>query len=246
MRDIDENAFLEALKNGVARTTNLIAKATDYHGGPVMTEYLLTADIAREFIEQDYPVTVECHNRMFVTAITRLKAAQPRKRLRSKRTDVAVIDAGLIPLALIEVKIRVKKLRAIKGDLDKITTTMSLLKANCAAKVIGAVVFQVHIAGTKNRTYAAEFKAAVEKVEKRLHAELALYAPSRPDFRFTMHPLQSDDGGIVEREIEGFGDEAAWGAHGHATRYHVIIIRSTRPVPPSTGPFEDLRRQSNE
>jgi hypothetical protein len=246
MRDIDENAFLEALKDGVARTTNLIAKATDYHGGPVMTEYLLTADIAREFIERDYPVAVECHNRMFVNAITGLKAAQPRKLLRSKRTDVAVIEDGLIPLALIEVKIRVKKLRAIKGDLDKITTTMSLLKANFAATVIGAVVFQVHIAGTKNRTHAAEFKAAAEKVEKRLQAELASYAPSRPDFRFTMHPLQSDDGGIVEREIEGFGDEAAWGAHGHATRYHVIIIRSTRPVPPPTGPFEDLRRQSNE
>jgi hypothetical protein len=95
-----------------------------------MTEYLLTADIAREFTERDYPVTVECHNRMFVNAITGLKAAQPRKLLRSKRTDVAVIDAGLIPLALIEVKIRVKKHRAIKGDLDKITNTMSLLKAN--------------------------------------------------------------------------------------------------------------------
>jgi hypothetical protein len=149
MRDIEKNAFLEALKHGVARTANLIATATDYHGGPVMTEYLLTADIAREFIERDYPVTVECHNRMFVNAMTGLKAARPGKLLRSKRTDVAIVELGLIPLALIEVKIRVKKLRAIKGDLDKITTTMSLLKANFAAKVIGAVVFQVHIPGTK-------------------------------------------------------------------------------------------------
>ena len=40
MRDIDEKAFLEALKNGVARTTNLIAKATDYHGGPALTQVL--------------------------------------------------------------------------------------------------------------------------------------------------------------------------------------------------------------
>jgi hypothetical protein len=246
MSDINENAFLEALKHGVARTTNLIAKATDYHGGPVMTEYLLTADIAREFIERDYPVTVECHNRMFVNAMTGLKAAQPRKLLRSKRTDVAILEDRLIPLALIEVKIRVKKLNAIKGDLDKITTTMSLLKANFAAKVIGAIVFQVHIPGARNRTYAAEFKSAVVKLEKRLQAELDSYAPSRLDFRFTMHPLQSDDGGIVEREIEGHGEEAAWGTDGHATRYHVIIIRSARPVPPSTGSFEDLRRQSNE
>jgi hypothetical protein len=246
MRDIDENAFLEALKHGVARTTNLIAKATDYHGGPVMTEYLLTADIAREFIERDYPVTVECHNRMFVNAMTGLKAAQPRKLLRSKRTDVAIVEVGLIPLALIEVKIRVKKLHAIKGDLDKITTTISLMKARFAARVIGAVVFQVHIPGTRNRTYAADFKSAAEKVESALKAELAAYAPSRPDFRFTMHPLQSDDGGIVDRDIEGFGDEAAWGAHGHATRYHAIIIRSTRPVPPSTGSFEDLVRDRDE
>jgi len=246
MRDIDENDFLEALKHGVARTTNLIAEATDYHGGPVMTEYLLTADIAREFIERNYPVAVEYHNRMFVNAMTGLKTSQPRKLLRSKRTDVAIIDAGLIPLALIEIKIRVKKLNAIKGDLEKITTTMSLLKANFASKLIGAVVFQVHIPGARNRTYAADFKSAAEKVEKSLQAELSSYAPSRPDFRFTMHPLQSDDGGVVEREIEGYGEESAWGAHGHATRYHAIIIRSTRPVPPSTGSFADLRRQRDE
>ena len=246
MRDIDENKFLEALRSGVARTTNLIAKATDYHGGPVMTEYLLTADIAREFIERDYPVTVECPNRMFVNAMTGLKAAQPRKVFRSKRTDVAIIGDGLIPLALIEVKIRVRKLHAIKGDLDKITTTISLMKARFAAKVIGAVVFQVHIPGTRSRTYAREFRAAAEKVEAALKAELEVYAASRRDFSFVIHPLQSDDGGIVEREIEDDGEEKAWGAHGHATRYHVIIIRSTRPVPPSTGAFEDLVRDRDE
>lgn len=88
--DIDENAFLEALTHGVARTSNLIAQATDYRY-PVMTESLLTGDIAREFIERGYPVTVECHNRMFVNAMTGLKAAQPRNLLRSKRTDVADI-----------------------------------------------------------------------------------------------------------------------------------------------------------
>lgn len=73
----------------------------------------------------------------------------------------------MIPLALIEVKIRVKRVHPIKGYLDKITT-MSLLKAGVAAKVIGAVVFQVHMPGTRNRTYAAEFKAATEKVENAL------------------------------------------------------------------------------
>lgn len=57
MREIDENQFLEVLRSGVARTTDLIAKATDYHGGPVMTEYLVTADIARECIEKGWPVT---------------------------------------------------------------------------------------------------------------------------------------------------------------------------------------------
>ncbi len=219
MRDIDENKFLEALRSGVARTTNLIAKATDYHGGPVMTEYLLTADIAREFIERDYPVTVECPNRMFVNPMTGLKAAQPRKVLRSKRTDVAIIGDGLIPLALIEVKIRVRKLRAVKGDLNKITTTISLLKAAFAARVIGAVVFQVHIPGTGNRIYADDFKTAAEKVESALRAELDTYAQSRSGFSFEMHPLQSADGGIVGREVEEDGDELAWGAHGHATRY---------------------------
>lgn len=246
MTEIDEKDFLEALKRGVARTTHLIAKTTDYRGGPVMTEYLLTADISREFIEQEYPVTVEYPNRDFVNVRTGLKAAQPRKVLRSKRTDVAIVADGLIPLALIEVKIRVKKLRAIKLDLDKIATTISLLKANFAAKVIGAVVFEVHIRGTRSRSYEADFKSAALAVESALKAELDIYAKSRQDFRFTIHPLQTDDGGIFEREIEGFGEDAAWGAHGHATRYHAIIIRSTRPVLPHTGSFEDMKRLSNE
>jgi hypothetical protein len=48
MRDeMTESDLLSLLCSGVKRSSDLIAQITDYHGGPVTTEYILTSDIAR-------------------------------------------------------------------------------------------------------------------------------------------------------------------------------------------------------
>lgn len=73
IRAMQEDEVLEALAKGVRRTSDLIRQAAEYHGGAVRTEYLLTADIAREFIERHFQVKVECLNRSLVNALTRSK-----------------------------------------------------------------------------------------------------------------------------------------------------------------------------
>ncbi|RWE85333.1 MAG: hypothetical protein EOS63_01450 [Mesorhizobium sp.] len=139
---MQEDEVLEALAKGVRRTSDLIRQATEYHGGAVRTEYLLTADIAREFIERHFQVRVECLNRSLVNALTRSKGTAPSKLLRSKRIDVAVVESDLIPLAIVEVKIGVSKLTRLKGDLEKISTTLALMQPKFASRAVGALVFQ--------------------------------------------------------------------------------------------------------
>ncbi len=197
-------------------------------------------------MEGGHPTKVEAKNRELVNAMIALQSARPGLLLGSKRTDIAIVEDNVIPLILLEIKIGVKKLRAIKVDLDKIPTTIGLMKARFAANVIGASVFQLHISGTQGRIHAPDFLAAAVKTESALNAELETYAGSRPGFGFQMHPLQPPDGGIVERDIDFDGQEMSWGEHGHAARYHAVIIRSTRPVPPETGTFEDLIRDRDE
>jgi hypothetical protein len=45
--EMDGSRLLSALRKGVQRSVDLIARITEYHGGPVTTEYMLTSDIAR-------------------------------------------------------------------------------------------------------------------------------------------------------------------------------------------------------
>jgi len=39
MPPIPDDYFIERLRSGVNRTNDLIARLTEYHGGPVLTEY---------------------------------------------------------------------------------------------------------------------------------------------------------------------------------------------------------------
>lgn len=240
---LNERDFIEALQSGVKRTKDFIAKTTEYHGGQVRTEYMITADIARAFIERNHEVTVECLNRNLVNGMTMLKGSD-RRSLRSKRSDVAILEDGIYPLGIIEVKIGVRKLSRIKGDLDKITHTIGLMQARHAANVIGAAVFQIHIANARQRYSLEHFKDAVECIELRLSTELMNYAQSRQGFKFTMHSLQAANEGITGPEFADVGSHSELVKHGHATRYHAILIQSTRPAPSPPKSIEDLRRYS--
>jgi hypothetical protein len=95
-----QSELLAALGNGVARSRDMIARITDYHGGPVTTEYMLTSDIARELIEHNYEVEVECLNRKMVNGETMRRSCPPLPKFGSRRTYVAVLKDEIIPLGL--------------------------------------------------------------------------------------------------------------------------------------------------
>ena len=230
---ISEDALISGLRRGVERTKSLIAHWTDYHGGPTTTEYLLTSDIAREFIEAYYETRVEFLNRRLVNGLTALKPAPALDPLNSKRTDVVLLYGDLIPVAVSEVKIGVATLNGISGDLDKITDTFRRLNSTSASKVIGAVVFQVHIGTTKTRNTMAELKAEIEKKERRIKTALSVYAKDNDGFAFRMVSLQGPDEGIAASDEDN---------SGHATRYHVVVIRDKRPAPLAKT-LSDLKEQ---
>jgi len=239
MTELTIDLLLEYLRLAVKRTSDFMDNLTDYHGGEQTTEYMLTADIAREFLVQSLPVEVEYLNRKLLNASALRKNVDIPKKLRSARTDVALVKDGWSPLAMIEVKIRVKKLRAVKGDLEKIALTMGLMKARVADKVIGAVVFQTHVThwNHKPTNRIENLKQATVKLESDLENELNEFARDYTGESFSFHSLQKSDVGIVE------GDEDD---SGHATRYHAILIRSRRPVPPRAHGFEGIRQLSKE
>ena len=58
MHPISDTVFINILKGGVQRTSRFMRELTDFRGGPVKTEYVLTTDIAREFLAQKYGVRV--------------------------------------------------------------------------------------------------------------------------------------------------------------------------------------------
>lgn len=239
--EIKDEVLFGLLRQGVMRSSDLIAKITDYHGGPVTTEYMITSDIARELIKQNYNVEVEYLNRKMVNGMTMHKSGPPVKKFGSQRTDVAVLKDKIIPLVIIEVKISVKTLNAIKGDLLKITDTIRSLKPQYASRVRGASIFQVHVAGSTKHYKKEHLKAAIHQVEKSLRDEPKAYGGKDADFRFRFRAFQTGDEGIVPRELEPDGDSFAWGQHGHATRFYAVLIRSKQNVPPAPHTLAQLQ-----
>jgi hypothetical protein len=237
--EIPKDKLLAALTSGVNDTLFLMTRISEFEGSLVKTEYMLTADLARALARdmQVHDVKVEYLNRRFLDAMTMLAGSNPHKALRSKRTDVAVINVNA-PLAIIEVKIRVGSLRAIRSDLDKITTTLSLMRPEYAGRAWGVVVFQVHVPGAKHRYYDSQFREEVDKIEKRLRSELDDYERRRSGFDLDMRQLAED---IVGRDIEDHGEGPSWGVDGHGTRFLAIIIRDKRSIPNPPRTLAELR-----
>jgi hypothetical protein len=247
---IPDYKLLSLLKLGVKRTTDLIANVTDFHGGPLRIEYMLTADLAREFMEQDVPVTVECLYRDLLNTLTQQNKRERKKdktytrrkkKLGTTRTDL-VLGNELTPFAIVEVKIGTRKLNGVATDLSKIANIIRLMNARYAAKVVGAGVFQVHLAAKPSCSTKAQFKAAARKLRRQMVSQLKDLGKSNPDFRYRLYALQSPEAGIFEQEIEKENGEKILGRDGHVTQYFAVLVRSTRAVPKLT--FEQLRQES--
>tara|TARA_R110002110_G_C13444385_1_gene716464 strand:- start:2157 stop:2897 length:741 start_codon:yes stop_codon:yes gene_type:complete len=227
---IQESDFLEILRVGVRRTVKFMGLLNEFHGGPAKTEYILTTDIARAFLARHFEVRVEYLNRHFLNAMTRRRDWQPRQEFGKMRTDVAVVEAGIIPRAIVEVKIGVGgTLTLIKEDLTKIASTMECMKTQVAANVRAASVFQVHVRGRANDLTIHRLMVKVNRIEAKLEAALKNFAMDWPDFTFRLVSLQDQRTGFVATEIlqEDDGTQSM-GQNGHATRYYAILISSNR------------------
>ncbi|MFC0808338.1 hypothetical protein ACFHWW_23165 [Ensifer sp. P24N7] len=81
-QELTRSKFVSILKDGVSRTETFMAYLTEYHGAPTRTEYMLTADIARAFLDKYYEVSVEFLNRELVSsALTKRPDWNPRSHL---------------------------------------------------------------------------------------------------------------------------------------------------------------------
>lgn len=241
---ISEADFIKMLTAGVDLTADFMAELTDYHGGPTMTEYILTADIARALLANDLEVEVECLNRQLVNGLTQRKAWKPRMRIGSQRTDVVILESRIVPRVMVEVKIGVgATLTRIRNDLYKICNTLESMKAKFALGVRAASVFQVHVPGRQSDLKVDRLKKKVAKIEASLTKHLNAFAATWPDFAFELVSLQGSTDGYVTTEIV-YEDEndASLGRSGHATRYYAVLVRSLRKPPSGTGP----RRFLNE
>lgn len=228
--EISEAKFICILKRGARCTADFMAQLTDYHGGPTKTEYILTVDIARAFQKDKYEVQVEFLNRKIVNGLTKRKDWTERKKLGSQRTDVAVMNAGIVPQAIVEIKIGVGgTLYKIKDDLEKILNTIEGMEADFASRVRAAAVFQVYVPGRSKDPSLDHLKRRIKKIETSLEENIETFAKNWSEFNFRLVPLQGDDEGFTatETEIEEDGTKAL-GQNGHATRYYAIIITCRR------------------
>lgn len=226
MKQISESDFLEVLQDGTKRTTDFMAHLTEYHGGPLKTEYILTADIARAFLVKGHEVRVEKINRHLVNGLTKRKGWKPRRKFGAQRSDVAVTNTDLVPLALVEVKIGVgKSISKIRKDLEKMANVIESLNPIYAARVRAASVFQVHVPGGAKDITVRRLKNKVEKIEKAISKELREFQRDWPDFSFSLEPLMGADEGFVPTAIETEDDGSkVLGENGHATRFYAVIV----------------------
>lgn len=240
----DEAMLIDALRAGVSRTRRFIDQLTEYHGGPVETEYLLTSDLMREFLDRGREISVEGLNRDACSALASSEPYAARAILKRKRTDVVVGDK-LIPDALIEVKIRISRHTGIAADLRKICSTIDLMKPSRQRSIIGASVFQMHLKATRRRWERAHFELAVKEFETQMKADLGTPIDRYENYDLELVDLMaSASDGIVDREIIHDHDGAPMvGESGHATRYYAVIVkhRIYGSAPPSN--YQEMKAE---
>lgn len=240
---VDESELIDGLRSGVRRTREFMDMLTEYHGGPAETEYLLTSDIAREFLQKGHEVRVEALNRHFCSTLASKQVKAARSALGSKRTDVA-IGQDIMPDALVEVKIRIDNISGLRKDLEKITDTIRFMTSHRHRKILAASVFQMHIRATKKRWKRNHFLTALNAFEEKFGVQLEKFGQSRKDFLFSLVDLQSNrDEGVVDFSYseEPSGSKVI-DADGHVTRYYAVLIKHIDHGKPSLPTeFRNLR-----
>lgn len=242
MFHIDENSFIECIKTGCDATSDFMHRVTNYHGGPTATEYILTADIARAFLEKNDAVQVEYLNKNAAGLNAKpVGGYEMIKNLKNIRTDIAIGDDHVLS-ALIEIKIGIKNsLRLIENDLFKMIRTLECIKANHASKILCASVFQTNIIGNLDDNTNIRLKDKIKKREIKWKEQLDKLAGKYCNYNFRLVDLQAEDSGYSIAKAHPFSfmhnefgelvpDEWEMGPAGQVTRYYAVLMKSIRSM----------------
>lgn len=226
MIKMNEDQLLEGLRAGVRRTGAFVAALTDYHGGPTETEYLLTYDVARAFLEAGRQVGVERQSQTIYNLLTTSLPKEAKKLVGQQRVDV-VVGESIFPDALIEIKIRIKTVAGIRGDLEKLVKTLEPLNAKALRSMEGVSLFQLHLDHAGGRTTPEDFIAPLAAHEQRFVTDLSTFAENWPEFTFDFRPLHlSPYEGITAQSIdEDVDGSPVLAAPAYATRYYAVLVR---------------------
>lgn len=223
---LKQQAFFDAVRRGVATTDAYLHELTDFHGGPLKTEYVRTTDIARALLAAQREVGTEFLANGVKDHLY-YRAKQASFTLGSRRFDVAALDPAGLPELVVEIKIGVGSLKKLEGDLHKIIDFLESARAGFANRFFGLVVFQVH-RGTKKHGELTRISKEVARLEQALRQQLARFAESWSAYELEMMSFQGPQERIYDDEVEdGEGGSKALGRTSHATRYHAIAIRKT-------------------
>lgn len=211
---------------GVSATDAYLHQLTDYHGGPLKTEYVLTTDIARALLAGQKMVATEFLANTVKDHIY-YRNKQASFTLGSRRFDVACLDLAGLPELVVEIKVGVGSLKKLEGDLRKIIDFLKSARAGFANRCLGLIVFQVH-RGTRNHGQLTRIGKEMTKLENALKQQLATFAIGWSGYEFAMMPFQGPNDRIYDDEVElEEGGSKTLGRTSHATRYHAIALRRT-------------------
>lgn len=243
---MDRTEFLDIIKEGVRVSIHYTAQLTDFHGGPLETEYLLTTDIARAFLAHGYPASVEPLYRQLIVA-GKQRHDKPVPRFGARRADVAVVDLNRGLQALVEVKISPvgRTLGKIKTDLDKMAQLVRAMGPGSAAKANIAAVFQVHVKGRGVEDIGiTRLASKLQGIKMGLKKDLEAFAKGRPDFDYKLVSLTSLTDSVTPTQVyDAPGELPELGPDGHATAYFAITMGSLRKVPKAVT-FKDRLRSN--
>lgn len=222
----NQQAHFDLVRQGVATTDAYLHELTDYHGGPLKTEYVLTTDIARALLAGQQKVGTEFLANKVKDHLY-YRAKQASFTLGSRRFDVVALDPVGLPQLAVEIKIGVDSLKKLEGDLRKIIDFLESARAGFATRFLGLVVFQVH-RGTRKHGELARISKGVARLEKGLKQQLATFAKGWSAYELAMMSFQGPNERIYDDEVEVEEDGLkTLGRTCHATRYHAIVIRKT-------------------
>jgi len=167
---LNRDQLVQLLKVGAQLHQSEAMEFNDYDLDATATEYLLTACLLRAALQAHSAARVEALCKRVVNLLTSHASVATRKGFGKQRLDF-LIGSYSAPLALVEVKIGVRSAVKLAADIDKILKTVAYLD-KVRASVLGAVVYEVHVPGSRKFATNAQFNVAMSNLAMKIQAGL--------------------------------------------------------------------------